>query len=240
MSGAPATAMVLAAGLGTRLRPITDRVPKPLVNVAGRTMIDRALDRLVAAGVRRAVVNLHYKADIIARHLSERRDIEIVFSPEETLLDTGGGVARALALLDERFFVANSDIIWRDGKDRALSRLLRAFDDRRHDALLLLQRTTSAVGYDGQGDFLLDQLGTLRRRREYEVAPHLFAGVQVVHRRLFDGAPAGAFSMNTLWDRAIAEGRCAGLVHDGDWFHVGTESGLAAAEAQLAPSRTAR
>jgi MurNAc alpha-1-phosphate uridylyltransferase len=240
MTGAPATAMVLAAGLGTRLRPITDRVPKPLVSVAGRSLIDRALDRLAAAGVRRAVVNLHYKADMIARHLGGRSDIEIVFSPEDSLLDTGGGVARALPLLDERFFVANSDIVWRDGKDAALGRLARAFDEERHDALLLLQRTTSAVGYDGPGDFILDQLGILRRRREHEVAPHLFAGVQILHRRLFDGAPAGAFSMNLLWDRAIAAGRCAGLVHDGDWFHVGTPSGLAAAEAQLAPSRAGR
>ena len=240
MTTVPSTAIALAAGLGTRLRPITDRLPKPLVSVAGRSLIDRALDRLVAAGVQRAVVNLHYKGEMIAHHLGQRRDIEIVFSREETLLDTGGGVAQALPLLDERFFVVNSDVLWRDGKDQALMRLAGAFDDRRHDALLLLQRTTTAVGYDGPGDFMLDQVGTLRRRRENEVAPHLFAGIQIVHRRLFDGAPAGAFSTNLLWDKAIAAGRCAGLVHDGEWFHVGSLVGLAVTETHLAPRRPER
>jgi MurNAc alpha-1-phosphate uridylyltransferase len=240
MTGAPQTAMVLAAGLGTRLRPVTDRMPKPLVAVAGRSLIDRALDRLVAAGVRRAVVNLHYKGDMIAQHLRGRRDIEIVVSPEETLLDTGGGVAHALPQLGDIFFAVNSDVLWRDGRDQALLRLAAACDERRHDALLLLQRSTTAVGYDGAGDFMLDQMGGVRRRKEYEVAPHLFAGLQILHRRLFDGAPAGAFSVNLLWDRAIAAGRCAGLVHDGEWFHVGTPQGLALAEAQLAPSRAGR
>ncbi len=241
MTGAPTTAMVLA-GRARHAHAADHRSRAQAAgDVAGRSPIDRTLDRLVAAGVRRAVVNLHYKGEMIAHHLGGRRDIEIVFSREETLLDTGGGVARALPLLDERFFVVNSDVLWRDGKDQALARRLgAAFDERRHDALMLLQRTTTAVGYDGVGDFMLDQLGIPRRRKQHEVAPHLYAGIQILHRRLFDGAPEGAFSINLLWDKAIAAGRCAGLVHDGDWFHVGTESGLAAAEAQLAPSRTGR
>jgi len=240
MTGIPETAMVLAAGLGTRLRPVTDRLPKPLVSVAGRTLIDRALDRLVAAGVARAVVNLHYKAELLRRHLAARGDIEIVFSPEEILLDTGGGVARALPQLGETFFIVNSDIVWRDGKDQALKRLAAAFDARCRDALLLLQRTTTAVGYEGSGDFMLDQLGLLRRRKEHEVAPHLFAGVEIAHRGLFDGAPSGAFSMNPLWNRAIAAQRCAGLVHDGEWFHVGSPSGLALTETRLNTHRIER
>ena len=240
MRDAPQTAMVLAAGLGTRLRPLTERVPKPLVPVAGRPLIEHVLDRLVAAGVRRVVVNVHYMADQVERQLAARRDVEIKVSREETLLDTGGGVANALPLLDEIFYVVNSDIIWLDGKLLALTRLARAFDPARHDARLLLQRTVSAVGYDGPGDFALDPFGLVRRRDEREISPFLYGGVQILHRRLFDAAPQGAFSMNAVWDRAIAAGRVAGVVHDGEWFHVGTSGGLALTEARLNTQRVER
>jgi MurNAc alpha-1-phosphate uridylyltransferase len=240
MKAPPQSAMVLAAGLGLRMRPLTDEQPKPLVHVAGKALIDHVLDRLVAVGVRRAVVNLHYKAEMIERHLGGRRDIAIEFSHEEKLLDTGGGVKKALPLLDEMFFVVNSDVIWLNGRTAALMRLTRAFNPEKRDAQLLLQRTTSALGYDGQGDFMLDPAGFLRRRSEGEIAPYLFAGIQILHRRLFDRAPEGAFSLNRLWDTAIAAGRIKALVHDGEWFHVGTRSGLAATEARLDTRRIER
>jgi MurNAc alpha-1-phosphate uridylyltransferase len=234
MTQIPDTAMVLAAGLGTRLRPLTDRVPKPLVMVAGRTLIDHVIDRLAAVGVRRVVVNLHYKAAMIEQHLAARRDVEIRFSPEETLLDTGGGVAHALALLGDCFYVVNSDVLWLDGKVAALERLARVFAPADHDGVLLLQRTVQAVGYTGSGDFMLDADGALRRRGEREIAPHLYAGLQLLARRLFDGAPDGAFSINLLWDKAIAAGRIAGVAHDGEWFHVGSPTGLARTEERFA------
>ena len=160
MKDAPQSAMVLAAGLGTRLRPLTERVPKPLVPVCGRALIDHVFDRLVAARVKRVVVNVHYKADLVEAHVAARRDLEVSLSREDALLDTGGGIAQALPLLDDIFFVVNSDVIWLDGKLSALARLTRAFDPARHDARLLLQRTASAVGYDGPGDFMVDGAGT--------------------------------------------------------------------------------
>ena len=236
----PATAMVLAAGLGTRLRPITDQVPKPLVAVGGRALIDHAIDRLVEAGVSRIVVNVHYKAELIARHLEARQGPEIVLSPEATPLETGGGILAALPQLGEVFYVVNSDVLWLDGKVPALQRLARAWDGDRLNGLLLLQRTTTAVGYEGRGDFFIDALGRMRRRREREVAPHLFAGIQILHRRLFDGQAPGKFSLNPLWDRAIAADRLAAIVHDGEWYHIGTPDGLAASEARLAGHRVER
>jgi len=240
MIATPKTAMLLAAGLGTRLRPITQTLPKPLVEVAGVTLLDHALDRLAAVGVRRVVVNLHYLPDLIERQLGKRRDLEIRLSHEPQLLDTGGGIAQALPLLDEQFYVVNSDVLWLDGKIPALQRLAGAFDAARHDAVLLLQRTTTAIGYDGRGDFMLDPLGALRRRGEREIAPHLFAGVEILHQRLFAGAPSGAFSLNPLWDKAIEAGRIAGLVHDGEWFHVGTPAGLAITRARFETQRVER
>jgi N-acetyl-alpha-D-muramate 1-phosphate uridylyltransferase len=233
----PQSAMVLAAGLGTRLRPITDRIPKPLVPLGGRALIDHVLDRLAEAGVPRAVVNLHYKAEMIERHLETRRHPAVALSVEDELLETGGGILKALPLLDDVFYVANSDVFWLDGAVPALQRLARAWDPARLDALLLLQSTTRALGYEGAGDFFLDPLGHVRRRREREIAPHLFAGVQIVHRRLFDGKAPGKFSLNPLWDRAIAAGRLAAITHDGEWFHVGTPEALALAEARLASHR---
>jgi len=227
------SAMILAAGFGTRMKPITDHIPKPLVPLAGRTLIDHAIDRLVAAGVKRVVVNTHYKAEMIAAHLQQRHDIAIELSHEATLLDTGGGVKKALPLLGEAFYVLNADVFWLNSKVPALARLRRAWDDARLDALLLVQRTVAAVGYDGPGDFTVDPAGRLRRRGEREVAPHLFAGIEILSRRFFDDSPEGAFSLNILWNRAIEAGRVEALIHDGEWFHVGTPQGLAATEERL-------
>ena len=233
----PESAMVLAAGLGLRMRPITEHMPKPLVRVAERTLLDRALDHLEAAGVPRAIVNAHYFADQIVAHLKTRTRPQTQISIEETLLETGGGVAKALPLLGESFYVVNSDIMWLDGKVPALIRLARAWDPERMDALLLMQRTASAVGYEGIGDYVLDPNGIPRRRREREVAPFLFAGVQILHRRLFDGAPQGKFSLNLLYDKAEKAKRLHAIVHDGEWYHVGTPEALGAAERLLALGR---
>ncbi len=227
------SAMILAAGFGTRLKPITDHTPKPLVPLAGRALIDHAIDRLAAAGVKRIVVNTHYKAEMMAAHLNARRDIAITLSHEEELLDTGGGVKKALPLLGEEFFVLNADVFWLDAKVSALTRLARAWNPDRLDALMMVQRTVSAVGYEGLGDFMVDPVGRVRRRKESEVAPHLFAGIEILSRRLFDGAPSGAFSLNRLWNAAIESGRIEALIHDGLWFHVGTPQGLATSEEQL-------
>lgn len=228
MSGCrPHSGMVLAAGLGLRMRPITNRIPKPMVTVAGSTMLDRAIAHLRAAAVARIVVNLHWKGEVIRRHLAGQDDI--AFSDEgDALLETGGGIARALPLLgSEPFFAINSDIVWFNGVRPTLQRLAEAWDDARMDALLLMQRTPSAHGYEGAGDFFLDQLGQPRRRREREVAPYLFAGVQILHPRLIRDVPDGAFSLNLLYDRALAAGRLFGIVHDGEWYHVGTPGSLA-------------
>jgi len=227
------TAMVLAAGLGLRMRPLTDDRPKPMVVLAGRTLLDRALDRLFRAGVRRAVVNTHYKAEVIHRHLAGRTGVLISYEDER--LETGGGVLRALPNFGGRpFFVVNSDAVWLDGPVPALSRLAAAWDDVAMDALLLLQPVGAATGYAGSGDYHRAADGTLRRRTPNETAPNLFAGVQILHPRLFAGAPKDAFSLNLLYDKAQAAGRLFGLEHDADWFHVGTPEDLARTEDILA------
>jgi len=232
---APKTAMVLAAGLGTRLRPITDSLPKPLVRVAGRPLIDWVFDRLVAAGVERAVVNTHYFAEMIVGHLTRRRDIEILFSHEAEILETGGGIKKALPLLGpDPFLSVNAKILWLNGREDAIHRLADAWDDSAMDGVLLLQPTVTAVGYDGQGDFILGPDGRIRRRKELEVAPFLFSGLQILHPRLFTGAPDGFFSLNLLYDRAIEADRLHGIRHDGDWYHVSTPRHLAEVEARLA------
>lgn len=231
-----ATGIVLAAGLGLRMRPLTDTTPKPLVKVAGRTLLDRALDRFADAGVERAVVNVHHLADQVIDHMQERDTPAIVISDEtETLLETGGGIKKALDVLGpEPFFAANSDAILLNANTSALGRLMARWDDNAMDGLLLLHSTVEAYGYDGPGDFEADPLGRLKRRGEGMVSPYLFTGVQLLHPRLFDGAPDGPFSMNILYDRALAAKRLFGVIHDGDWFHVGDAEGLAQAEAYMA------
>jgi N-acetyl-alpha-D-muramate 1-phosphate uridylyltransferase len=234
MTDVPRKAMVLAAGLGLRMRPITDQLPKPLIEVAGRTLLDRALDRLEAAGVEQAVVNAHYLADAIVRHLRSRDAPAITISREETLLETGGGVRKALHHFgDKPFYVVNSDITWLDGPRQALLRLASAWDDARMDALLLVHSVAKTDDYDGLGDYYLSPGGKLRRRKRNEIAPFLFTGVQILHPRLFAGTEAKPFSLNVLFDRAEKAGRLFGLVNDGQWFHIGTPSGLAIAKREL-------
>lgn len=234
----PRNAMVLAAGLGLRLRPITDMIPKPLVPVAGRTMLDRVLDALDAVGVSSCVVNTHYLGHLIAAHLERRERPAIHVSPEIELLDTGGGVAKVLPRLGSApFYTVNADILWEEGPGApALSRLAEALDDEMMDGLLLVVPLGRAVGYDGKGDFNLDAEGRLLRRGVAPAADYVFTGVQILHPRLFAGHPDGAFSLNRLYDKAIAERRLHGLVHVGRWFHIGTVEGLYLAEAGLAPS----
>jgi N-acetyl-alpha-D-muramate 1-phosphate uridylyltransferase len=229
----PETAMVLAAGLGMRLRPITETLPKALVPIAGKPLLDHAIDRLAAVGVKRVVVNLHHRGAMIAEHLGARRDIEIIFSKEEELLETGGGILNVLPRLGENFYVVLGDVFWLDGITPALIRLAREFDAERMDGLLLLQRTVTAVGLDGPGDFIIDPMGQMRWRGETEIAPHFFAGVQILNRGILAGAEQGKFSLRPYWTRAIEAGRLFGIVHDGEWFHVGTPHGLARVEQRL-------
>ena len=224
-------AMVLAAGLGRRMKPLTERTPKPLIAVAGRTMLDRALDSLVDAGVTAAVVNVHWLAEQVEAHLAARVRPSIALSREEVLLETGGGVAAALERFGGRpFFVVNADVVWIDGPVPALVRLGEAWREEDMDALLLAVPVGRASGYDGTGDFSMDVSGRLARRAPGGAAPFVFSGVQIVHPRLFDGAPGGAYSINVLWDRAAAAGRLFGLAHDGGWHHVGTPAALSQAE----------
>ncbi len=227
--------MILAAGYGKRMRPLTNALPKSLVEIKGRTLLDRILDHLEQAGVTRVVVNAHHLGDQIRKHLAARPrpQIEIVF--EETLLETGGGVAAVLnGFSCVPFFVVNGDVLWFDGPECTLRSMAAAWDDARMDALLLLQPVTRILGYAGRGDYMMDQLGQLRRRKNWEVAPHVFAGVQILHPRLFRQAPEGAFSLNLLYDQAEREGRLYGRVHGGEWFHIGTPENLAGAEDRLA------
>ncbi|NQU60702.1 MAG: nucleotidyltransferase family protein [Rhodospirillales bacterium] len=231
---APKTAMVLAAGLGTRMKPLTDDIPKPLIRLNGRSLIDHALDRLADAGVKQAIINTHHLGEKLETHLKDRKSPEILFSPEPELLETGGGVANALPLLGEHtFYVVNADAFWLNGPFDALNRLAATWDEDAMDGLLLLHSTIDAYGYRGQGDFCSGSDGLLSRRPEQEVSPWLFTGIQILHPRLFADAKGGAFSLNVLYDKAIDQGRLFGAVHDGEWFHVGTPEGLDEAEAYM-------
>lgn len=225
-------AMVMAAGLGTRMRPLTDELPKPLVRLRGRPLIDYAIDRLVEAGVQSAVVNVHYLADAIEHHLADRTDIEIIISDERGhLLDTGGGAAHVIDRLGPGpFFVINSDSVWLEGIGDSLSRMSSRWRDDEMDCLMLLASTVTSVGYDGRGDFGMNESGRLVRRPESEVAPFVNTGAYLIHPRLFQDMPDGAFSMNLLWDRAMDADRMFGIRHDGIWMHVGTPEALNEAE----------
>lgn len=226
------TAMVLAAGLGKRMRPLTDVVPKPLVRLKGKPLIDHVLDRLAAGGITRAVVNVHYLPDLIEAHVAKRTVPSIVISNErDTLLDTGGGVVRALPLLgDKPFLIHNSDSVWIDGVGSNIARLIAAFDPDRMDSLMLLANGATSLGYEGRGDFCMDSDGVLLRRDEQRESPFVFTGVSIAHPRLFENAPSGAFSLNKLWDRAIDKRRLYGLRLDGVWMHVGTPQSVEEAE----------
>ncbi|WP_430913969.1 nucleotidyltransferase family protein [Methylobacterium sp. sgz302541] len=229
-------AFVLAAGLGKRMRPVTATVPKPLVEVAGRALLDHALDRVAEAGIGRAVVNVHWLADLIEGHLAKRGIAPSVTVSDErgALLETGGGVRKALPLLGEgAFVVLNSDSFWLEGPSPNLSRLIAAWEAERMDMLLLVAPTATSLGYEGVGDFVMDADGRLERRGERRVAPFIYAGVAIMTPALFADTPEGSFSLNLLFDRAIAAGRLHGLRLDGQWLHVGTPEAIRAAEERV-------
>ena len=233
----PKTAMVMAAGLGKRMRPLTATRPKPLISVAGSTLVDHCLDHLKAAGVEKAVVNVHYLAGQLEAHLRNRDDsIEIVISDErKQLLETGGGVVKALPLIDaDPFLVINADNVWIDGPVDTLRLLASHWIEAKMDALLLLVPHARANCHSGRGDFHMDASGALKRRKPNGVAPFVYTGIQMVSKRLFAGdVPEGPFSTNLLWNRAIAAGRCFGAVHQGLWFDIGQPANIARTEAIL-------
>ena len=234
----PETAMVMAAGLGKRMRPLTATRPKPLVEVAGKPLIDHVFDRLRSAGVKRAVVNVHYLADAMEAHLRNRvKGIEIVVSDERgQLMETGGGLVQARDLIGDRpFLCVNSDNLWVDGPMDAIRQLAQQWDDARMDALLLLVPLARANGHGGQGDFRLDAFGRIvERRKPGRLAPFVYTGVQILSPRLIADWPEGPFSTNLFWNRAIEAGRAWGVVHQGLWFDVGTPQAIGATEAMLA------
>lgn len=229
----PRRAMVLAAGFGTRMGALTGKTPKPLLRVAGRALIDHALDHLAAAGVARAVVNLHYRGAQIRAHLADRTAPEIVFSEEAEILETGGGAALALPLLGpDAFYTMNADAVWTG--PAPLPALAAGWDGTRMAARLLLVPREAAIGHAGAGDFFMDETGKLTRRGSAPAAPYVFTGAQIISPEAFKDAPPGAFSTNLIWDRLIAEGRLFGAVHGGGWVDVGTPEGLRLAEDALA------
>jgi MurNAc alpha-1-phosphate uridylyltransferase len=235
----PKIAIVLAAGFGTRMRTLTDHRPKALVEVMGRPLIDHVLDRLPAARVSSAIVNLHHFADQLEAHLAARKRPKVIFSDErKQLLGTGGGVAKALSQLGTApFFLLNSDSLWVEGATSNLARLGRAFDAGRMDALLLLAPAATTVGYDGKGDYFMDARGALSRRVGDEKAPFIYAGAGILSPKLFDGAPDGAFPLTPLFDRAQERGRLFGLALEGTFLHVGTPEAVAAAEEAIRRAR---
>jgi MurNAc alpha-1-phosphate uridylyltransferase len=228
----PTKAMVLAAGLGLRMRPLTERMPKPLVPVAGRPLLDHVLDRLGEAGVTEAVVNVHYLAEQIIAHVGSRQHPRVIISDErDEVLGTGGGVVKALPHLGHApFFHVNSDTLWIDGVRSNLLRLAEAFDPSRMDILLLMAPTASSIGYAGSGDYAMLPDGALRKRRENQVVPFVYAGAAIISPAIFADAPAGAFSLTRMFDRANEAERLFGLRLDGVWMHVGTPDAIAAAE----------
>ncbi|MCM8556881.1 nucleotidyltransferase family protein [Sphingomicrobium sediminis] len=231
----PKTAMVMAAGLGKRMRPLTATRPKPLVELAGKPLIDHVLDRLRAAGVEQVVVNVHYLADALEGHLDTVEGLDIKVSDERReLLETGGGLKQALPMIDaDPFLALNSDNFWVDGPCDSLALLASHWDDERMDALLLLVPHARAHNHNGAGDFHLDREGRVSRRARCKIAPYVFTGIQIMSKRLLRDAPDGAFSTNILWDRAIEEGRLFGAVHQGLWFDVGTPRAITQTEILL-------
>ncbi len=238
MSVKPVKAMVLAAGLGVRMRPLTDRMPKPLVNVAGRALLDHMLDKLGDAGVSEAVVNVHYLPDQIIDHVATRSRPRVIISDErEHVLGTGGGVVKALPLLGKQpFFHVNSDTMWIDGVRSNLTRLAEAFQPSQMDILLLMAPTTTSIGYSGRGDYAMLPDGALRKRREHQVVPFVYAGAAIMSPSLFADAPAADFSLTKIFDRANEQERLFGLRLDGVWMHVGTPDAIHSAEEALLES----
>ena len=231
------TAMIMAAGLGKRMRPLTENRPKPLVEVAGKAMIDHCFEKLVEAGISKAVVNVHYLPDMLEAHLAALPyPIEIRVSDERALLlETGGGLVQAEPMIDEsNFYCINSDNLWTDGATNSLLRLAQGWDEDKMDALLLLVPRTSAHNYQGAGDFHLDGENRISRKLPDQTAPLIYSGIQLISKRLLRDAPTGPFSTNIFWERAIGEGRLFGMVHEGEWFEVGSPQAIAPTEAALA------
>jgi N-acetyl-alpha-D-muramate 1-phosphate uridylyltransferase len=228
----PAKAMVLAAGLGLRMRPLTDRLPKPLVQVAGRPLLDHVLNKLGDAGVAEAVVNVHYLPDQIIAHVAGRTKPRVIISDERNqVLGTGGGIVKALPLLGGMpFFLVNADTLWIDGVRSNLVRLAETFDPARMDILLLMAPTASSIGYNGNGDYAMLPDGALRKRKEHQVVPFVYAGAAILSPSVFANAPSGEFSLTKMFDAANEQERLFGLRLDGMWMHVGTPDAVAAAE----------
>jgi MurNAc alpha-1-phosphate uridylyltransferase len=231
------TAMVLAAGLGKRMRPLTASRAKPMVRVAGKPLIDHVLDKLAEAGIAKAVVNVHYLADALEAHVTARASPRVTISDErEQLLETGGGMVKAAALLPDPFFEVNSDNIWLDGPKSAFRELSDVWQPDRMDALLLVVPHSRAHNFAGGGDFSMSAGGGLSRPKPGRVAPFIWTGIQLVSKRLLREAPEGPFSTNLLWNRAIEEGRLYGVAFSGQWFEVGTPAAIAPTEAALKES----
>jgi MurNAc alpha-1-phosphate uridylyltransferase len=232
----PHTAMIMAAGLGKRMRPLTSISGLGRVAVSGKALLDHVLEKLRAAGVTKVVVNVHYLADALEAHLTTRaHGLEVAISDERGLLmETGGGLVQAAPLIDcDPFLALNSDNLWIDGPADTLRLLASQWDDKKMDALLLLVPQARALNHKGMGDFHMDRSGRIRRRERSHVAPFVFTGIQIVSKRLLRDAPEGPFSTNILWDRAIDEGRCFGAVHQGLWFDVGTPQSIQMTETAL-------
>ncbi len=225
-------AMILAAGLGTRMGSLTSDKPKPLVELHGRTLIDHIIDKMVRGGVNFVVVNVHYKAEMMKAHLAGRKDVSIQICDEsDAILDTGGAIANALPLFrDKPFFAQNSDSLWVEGMGHTLARMQERWDPEKMDALMLLAPCATSIGYEGRGDFEMAADGRLERRAEMKLAPFVWTGLQIVHPRLFNDAPSGRFSINPLWDKAIENERLFGIRLDGVWMHVGTPEAKSEAE----------
>lgn len=236
MSANITRAMIMAAGFGTRMRPLTNKIPKPLVKVQGRALIDHVMDRLVEAGVKAIVVNIHYMGNQIKAHVEKRKDVEIIISDEtDTILDSGGGIFKALPhFKGEPFYHANADTVWVEGASHALPRLNAAWNPKEMDALMLLASTVTTVCYDGRGDFMMDSEGRLSRVPEGRISPFVWMSMEILHPRLFDSVQPGKFSINPLWDKAIAKGRLFGQRLDGVWMHIDRPEAVTQSEEYLA------
>ncbi len=225
-------AFILGAGFGSRMRPLTDTIPKPMVQLAGKPLIDHVINRLTSVGVKKIVVNVHYLADVLETHLRQRNDVELIISDErDELLDTGGGIYKALPHFgDEPFFIHNSDSVWVENGHDNLAELIKKFDPQKMDNLLCLANKNTSLGYDGNGDFLLSNEGLISRKPSDVTSDHVFIGASIATKNLFKKSPEGSFSLNKLWDASIAQNRVYGIKHRGIWMHVGTTEALSDAE----------
>ena len=231
----PKTAMILAAGHGKRMLPLTERIPKPMLVIVGKTILDRAIDNLFAVGIDKIVINVSHLASVIIEHIRSREDNRIILSEEDIPLETGGGVINALPKLgNEPFFIINGDSVWVDGMKNTLLRLAEKWSPNNMDALLMLASTAKTLNFDGLGDFFMDQNGFLKRRKEKTISPYAYMGLSIINPLSLANAPNGAFSLNWLYDKAIESQRLAGIIHDGLWYHISTPGDLEFARVRFA------